>query len=263
MHLELYSGAGNRFLLFEDDGRERDWPRLARGLCALAAFPEGPADGLLVVDRGCTPARMTSYNPDGTLPEACGNGLRCIAWHLLRTGSPSPLRVMAVAGERWAELIHSDGPVAELFTSMGEALVEPLSSGLPAVPGLLGAHAVHVGNPHAVLRVEDERDLELGGPSAALSAHPAFPGGVNVGFLALRDGGWHLRVHERGVGETDGCGTGAVAAAATLSDLGQAEAVIRMPGGPLRVRRDRTGELCLAGGAVWLGPLECEEPWAT
>jgi diaminopimelate epimerase len=255
LRLELYSGAGNRFLLAEEDGSGRDWARLARERCAEAVFDGARPDGLLVVDRGGVLPRMTSYNPDGTLPEACGNGLRCIAWHLLRTGAASPLRIAAVAGERRAELVRADGAVAELFTSMGEALVEPLLEGLPPVPGLLGAHAVHVGNPHAVLRVEDERALELEEPARRLAGHPAFPRGVNVGFLARREGRWHLRVHERGVGETEGCGTGVTAAVATLLAPGDGELEVVMRGGPLRVRREADGSLALAGEARWHGGL--------
>ena len=256
MRVELYSGAGNRFLLVEDDGAGRDWAALARERCPEPRFVEGGADGLLVVDRRGELPRMTSFNPDGTLPEACGNGLRCIAWHLLRTGSPSPLRIAAVAGERSAELVQADGDAALLFTTMGEALVEPLLEGLPPVPGLLGAHAVHVGNPHAVLLVEDERPLELAAPSRELARHPAFPRGVNVSFLARREGRWHLRVHERGVGETAGCGTGATAVAATLLDPSGGEVVVHMRGGPLRVRREPGGDLSLAGEARWLGTVE-------
>jgi diaminopimelate epimerase len=112
--------------------------------------------------------------------------------------------------------------------------------------------AVSIGNPHAVLRVEDVTTAPVERIGRALQSSPHFPRRVNVGFMQILDAAHiRLRVYERGVGETLACGTGACAAVAVGRDLGLlgAEVRVHVPGGTLSVHWDREGE------AVWLtGP---------
>ena len=256
MRLELYAGAGNRFALAEAPGVEPTWAELAREVCARELFGEARPDGLLVVReaRGHDP-RMEIYNADGSRPEACGNGLRCVAWHLVRTGREGGARVDTDAGVRRFELLEARGEVAEMYVEMGEARVHGISAPLPVVPGLVAAHRVNVGNPHCVLRVEDERVDGLAELGRWMQSHPDFPEGVNVGLLSWRNGAWHLRVFERGVGETEACGTGACAAVASLVlPAGTTEIVMR--GGTLHVRQDEGGALHLSGEACHHGWVE-------
>jgi len=254
--LELYAGAGNRFALAQASGDEPTWAELARELCARELFGEARPDGLLVVReaRGSDP-RMEIYNADGSRPEACGNGLRCVAWHLVRTGHGGGARVDTDAGVRRFELLEARGDAAEMYVEMGEARVQDTSASLPVVPGLVAAHRVHVGNPHCVLRVDDERLDGLAELGRRMQSHPDFPEGVNVGLLARRDEAWRLRVFERGVGETEACGTGACAAVASLAlPAGTTEIVMR--GGILRVRQEEDGALHLSGEARHHGSVE-------
>ncbi len=260
MQVELYSGADNRFLLVQASVEARgDWPAVARAWCAKPCFEGERPDGLLVLDTSGDAPRMIVLNADGSRPEACGNGLRCVAWHLLRGAAAPEVVVETDAGARRVRLVESAGDEARLFASMGTARIHALPSEFPAAARASSAHAVDVGNPHCVLRVDDERAADVDGLGAALQRSAEFPNGVNVGFLARRDDAWHLRVFERGVGETAACGTGACAAAATIANE-PGETTIHMRGGPLVVRRRADGEVELFGPARRCGGLELEAP---
>lgn len=262
MRVELYSGADNRFLLVEElESARRDWAAAARVWCAAPHVDGARSDGLLVLDRRGPVPTLVIYNADGSRPEACGNGLRCVAWHLLRAREATEVVVATDAGQRRVRLVEAAGDEARLFASMGTARAEPLTLEGAQSLGVASAHAVDVGNPHCVLRVEDERDADVDGLGAALQRHTAFPRGVNVGFLAHREGRWNLRVFERGVGETAACGTGACAAAATIA-TGAGETTLYMRGGPLVVRRRADGEVELFGPARWCGAQELSAPSA-
>lgn len=280
-NLAYVSGADNRFVLIDATGaassRTSDasatpldafTPELpsdlaahARELCARPG-PDGRAwDGVLLL----TPAasadahvRLEIRNRDGSRPEACGNGLRCAAWYLIRAGivAGEHARIETDAGVREVRLVErlANGRAALLLGSMGPARAFDPDPPVALEEGERAALAFDLGNPHLILRVTDERLADVARRGAALQAHPAFPHGVNVGFLATRGGRHHLRVFERGVGETAACGTNTCAAAACLSlreDL-QLPLDIHLPGGPLRVERE--GEELLL-----LGPAEIQD----
>ena len=110
---------------------------------------------------------------------------------------------------------------------------------------------VDMGNPHCVLFVDDERTAPVAEVGPLLQRHPRFPQGTNVEFLARRDGEHHLRVWERGVGETLACGSGACAAVAVLRRRDRLDAAVRveLPGGTLQVEWQGPGH------PVWMsGP---------
>lgn len=257
---QLFSGARNRFLVLPEEEGDVRWGRLAPGLCARGLFDDKSADGLLLIDPtgSVTDARMTLWNADGSRPEACGNGLRCVAWWLFRSGSMGPRRIATDSGVREVEVIETRGDRdrARVWAQMGRAELFPLSAPLPGPGAELSAVGVRIGNPHCVLLVPDERYAAVEELGRALQTHPDFPEGVNVGFLARRDGRWFLRVHERGVGETEACGTGACAAAAVIGEEGGTE--IEMPGGVLEIRSARGGMIELLGDAVFHGEVELE-----
>lgn len=270
------SGAGNRFLLL--DGILGQLPSDPEGF-AREACTEREADspstflpeGVLLLDRDPDgELRMVVHNADGTRPEACGNGLRCLAWYALQEGHAQgpTFTVITDAGTRGVRARHDDGGalVVEVglgrATRLGEHLLElPGESSTEKVPAV----AVRLGNPHLVLWRDtlDDRELERWGP---LLEHDArFPGGTNVEFAVPVEGGLRARVWERGVGETAACGTGAGAVAVAAAWRGSADfpITVTLPGGALCVDRspllagegesDRGGE---DGGELWLaGPV--------
>lgn len=214
-------------------------------------------------------ARMLIYNADGSRPEACGNGLRCVAWHLARERGGQRFVIETDAGLRSAEVLHRAGELAHVRASMGVATARPLgvysvgafSLEAPSLEqgGALSATRVDLGNPHCILELPDERAADVSGLGRSLQDHPEFPQGVNVGFLATRGGEARLRTFERGVGETRACGTNACAAAFVLSRRdGQPVHEIQMPGGVLRVHCPPVGEVELEGPTRFLGALTLE-----
>lgn len=262
----LVSGAENRFLLFDLRAVEppEDPAALARRRCAMPVRGGARPDGCLLLHPDATgrAVRLEIRNRDGSRPEACGNGLRAAALFVFEergARAGDSLVIATDAGPREVRLVAREGPgAARLAAELGAAEVfaphpvPPLETG----EGLLGA--VRLGNPHLVLAVEDERAVDVDRRGRELQRIPAFPGGVNVGFLARRGGAPRLRVFERGVGETRACGTGAGAAAALLFARGEARAPLEvlLPGGALSVALGRRGELVLEGPARIEGRAE-------
>ncbi|MFO1377079.1 MAG: diaminopimelate epimerase [Steroidobacteraceae bacterium] len=203
------------------------------------------------------------FNADGLEVEQCGNGARCVASlvHRRLELPPGEFLMDSPAGRIRAR-VRDDGLVS---VAMGEPDFTPTS--LPfeaATPAdrydldVAGAAvqigAVSIGNPHAVLRVEAVATAPLERFGAAIEHHPRFPKRTNVEFMEVVDRGRiRLRVHERGVGETRACGTGACGAVAVGRRWGllDAEVAVELPGGHLIVAWPGPGE------PIWLtGPAE-------
>ncbi len=240
-------GAGNDFMVVRwpegtplpDASRVRRWAdrRLGVGF-----------DSLLVVLPGESPETAASYrvfNADGNEAEQCGNGARCIA-RLVAGDTPGPLELASRGGVVRAEVLSGGRVRIEL----GEPDFRPESLPFNAAGGESDPYrrvvadsevefgVVSLGNPHAVIEVDSVDSAAVGILGAALSTHPDFPRGVNVGFVQVDSPeSVRLRVYERGVGETLACGTGAAAAAAVGRRRGRlAETVaVHLPGGTLSV----------------------------
>jgi diaminopimelate epimerase len=201
------------------------------------------ADGVLVVSRG-EPIRMDYWNADGSPAEMCGNGLRCVARYVYDKGwaMDRNFAIQTPVGVRAVRVLE-DGVEVQL--------------GSPSVIGHTTIddqryHLIDVGNPHAVVIVDDPGTADVAGVGAALQADTEqFPDGTNVEFARVRDGGVQMRVWERGIGETPACGSGMVAAAfvATKTDKLEGRISVEVPGG--------VGHVELRDGSAWLsGPAE-------
>jgi diaminopimelate epimerase len=180
-------------------------------------------DGILqVTARGEDWVEIVIWNPDGSTAELSGNGTRIAARWLAGETCAAVVRVRVGPREVVARMLAGD----DVEQDMGEVVVHERER----VAGI-EVTAVSVGNPHAVVE-GDPDDLPLIGP--LLETHPRYPNRTNV-QVARRDepGEITARVWERGAGETASSGTSAVAVAAAL---GHEDAVVRFPGGPLRVR---------------------------
>jgi diaminopimelate epimerase len=247
-------GTENDFVLLPDlDDRLDLTPAQVAAICDRRSGIG--ADGLLRIVRdstGAAPWFMDYRNADGSVVEMCGNGIRVFARYLVDAGldDPGQLSINTRDGVKRV-CVGVDGDVTvdmgvARFSGPDELTVAVGDSVWPAT-------AVDVGNPHAVAFVDslsDAGDLLL--PPVV---DPAFPNGVNVEFV-VREGERHLamRVHERGVGETRSCGTGACAvmvAAARLDGAAPASSyVVDVPGGRLTVATRADGHIELAGPAV-------------
>ncbi len=260
-------GTGNDFVVLPDHGGRLDLTaELVRALCDRHRGLG--ADGVLrVVRQGDGRWFLDYHNADGSLAEMCGNGVRVYARYLADAGlveEGEPLVLATRAGDRRVRFL----PGGDVAVGMGRA-----TFGQDVDVEVAGrrrrAAAVDLGNPHAVVLLDPEESLDLVGspfPAPAWAPAAAFPQGVNV-EVVVRQGPGRLamRVHERGVGETLSCGTGACAAAVATGRAdgqhGASRWEVAVPGGVVVVSRDDDGEIELAGPAVLVAEGELREDW--
>ncbi len=203
---------------------------------------------------------MDYRNADGSVAEMCGNGIRLYARYLVDAGLAEPGR-LAVATRDGIRQV-SLGPTGDVTVEMG--LAKMLGTATAVIGGQpYDGTRVDMGNPHLVCLVDGPLDgYDLTAPPAV--DPDAFPEGGNVELVSVR-GDRHLamRVHERGVGETRSCGTGACAAAAAMAQATAAadgEWTVDVPGGRLVVTLD-ADQVRLAGPAVMVAGGVLDEAW--
>jgi diaminopimelate epimerase len=231
-------GLGNDFLVFDAAANTHLEPRLLR---ALADRHTGVGfDQALMMETPKDPNSRVFYrvfNSDGTEVEQCGNGARCIA-ALLYSRAPElgrELRMGSPGGTVHAR-VRDDGMVS---VDMGVPVFDPALTSPLSVDGVsVEVSVLTLGNPHAVLLVEDVKNAQVERFGPSIERHPRFPNRTNVGFMQIIDRGHILlRVFERGAGETLACGTGACAAVAAGCRLGLLDGDVRvdLPGGTAMV----------------------------
>jgi diaminopimelate epimerase len=268
MHFSKMHGAGNDFVVLDlRDGTAAPSPSLSRAL-ADRHYGVG-CDQILTIEPPRSEQAIASYriwNADGSQAQQCGNGARCIAAWLVRDGAAR------------ADSFTLDSPTGTHGVTRlpGDryAIAMGVPQFAPQVVPLLGYHdaqdeyaldldgssvhfgAASMGNPHALVEVNDiaMAPVETLGP--ALQADAAFPQSVNVGFAEVdaRDR-IRLRVYERGAGETLACGSGACAAAAILMRRGRVdrEITVSLPGGDLQIAwPDDSASIVMAGPVAFV-----------
>lgn len=213
---------------------------------------------------------MDYRNADGSIAEMCGNGIRVFA-HVLAAQGLETAREFDVATRAGIKriVIHDltgDGPHgparAEVQVGMGHVEVTGVSTARMGDFDFAGL-GVDVGNPHLAAVIPGLSPDELAGMEFVQPAfdHDFFPAGVNVEILTeMTDGAVHMRVWERGVGETRSCGTGTVAAArAALADAGieNGSVTVNVPGGTLTIDIEG-GKATMTGPSVIVGRGEVE-----
>jgi diaminopimelate epimerase len=280
MKLAKWQGLGNDYLIIEESALPMPLIGQAIGLLCDRHLGVG-ADGILLHCRptGSVPgavARMRVFNPDGGEPEMCGNGIRIFARYLARLGAMEPEFIVETLAGPIKPRILTDGTVR---VDMGRArfvsanidsarLAGASRDGGPVGARRDGASAgaspgedivdatleadgcsyrftfVDVGNPHCVIVVDDPAVFDVARVGAIIERHPLFPNRVNVEFVRVEaDGAVRMRVWERGVGETQACGTGATAVGAACVRLGLAASpvLVRLLGGDLIIEVDDGG----------------------
>ena len=254
MHLTKHHGLGNDFLVLLDlDHTTPIDEDIARAVCDRHRGVG--ADGLIRVTEGSRhPFRMELRNEDGSRAEMSGNGISCLAQALTLAGH-APHGIVQVdtdAGERTVEVVAAEGPRHHrMRVAMGSPAIKGAREEWLS-PQVLRAVEVDVGNPHVVLHVPDPRDApDLEGIGRAVN--DSTPGGTNVELVSPGDdGAIVMSVYERGVGPTEACGTGAVAAAVAANAWGLAGATVRVvqPGGPVTVELGAVAHLTVPVVAV-------------
>ncbi|MGE5371855.1 MAG: diaminopimelate epimerase [Solirubrobacterales bacterium] len=251
MKITKMHGLGNDFVVTHESElpASEQWADLAVALCDRH-FGIG-ADGLIVVG----PAEgydmyMRIFNSDGSEPEMCGNGIRCVAKYAWERGlvKNNPIRVKTLAGLILPEVIVENGVVTSVRVDMGQPILEAAAipvqvQSSPVVASKITVDgsefeftAVSMGNPHCVIFVDSLKDEPARTHGPKIEVHPLFPKKTNVEFVeVLGQEEMIMNVWERGAGETLACGTGTCATlvAAVLNGKTGRKATVHLKGGDL------------------------------
>ncbi|MBW3624025.1 MAG: diaminopimelate epimerase [Armatimonadetes bacterium] len=274
-------GLGNDFIVvnnLEEKLPEDRLPELARKWCDRH-FGVG-ADGLMLVDPSKTANfRMRIFNPDGSEPQMCGNGIRCFAKYVYdrRLHADPFVKVETLAGVLGLKLTVNNKKVEQVRVDMGEPILDRklipmrgegpspvINEKLQAAGRKFDITCVSMGNPHCVIFVEnvDAFPVEKIGPE--IENHKTFPQRTNVEFIEpLSREALKMRVWERGAGITLACGTGACAAAvaAALTNRTGRSVTVKLPGGDLFIEWTGDNRIYMTGPAeeAYEGEIDLQE----
>lgn len=250
-----YQGLGNDFILVDNRGQTA--PQLTPAQAAQACdrhFGIG-ADGVIFLLPGESGADYTMriYNSDGSEPEMCGNGIRCLARFIADLEGKATSEVQAYAIHTLAGLItpevQRDGQIRvnmgsprllaqEIPTTLAAPKEKVVNASLDVAGQSWAVTCVSMGNPHCITFVEDVGAIALTQIGPQFEHHAAFPKRTNTEFIeVVRPDYLKMRVWERGAGITLACGTGACASlvAGVLTGHCANAATVELPGGPLYI----------------------------
>jgi len=262
------NGLGNEIVMVDLRGSGR--VLAAAEARAIAARPASRFDQMMVLHDAKvagTEAYVRIYNSDGSEAEACGNGMRCIAWRVAEKTGRKALKFETKAGVLDVTVDSIDRitvdmgtpkfgwrdiPLAEAFhdTRAIELQIGPIDK-----PILHSPSVVNIGNPHAVFWVADVDAHDLGRIGPMLENHPIFPERANISLAHITSrNGITLRVWERGAGLTKACGSAACAATvcAARKMLTERAVTVTLPGGPLDIEWRADDRILMTG------PVELE-----
>ena len=214
------------------------------------------SDGLIMIcPSEVADCKMVMYNSDGSQSQMCGNGVRCVGKYIHDKGltNKTTVTVETLGGIKVLELHLKDGQVDTITVDMGEPVLEPkkipvnsekdrfVEETVTVGEKNYSVTAVSMGNPHAIVYVDDTDSLELPKIGPAFEHHNIFPERTNTEFIQVIDRRTlKMRVWERGAGETLACGTGACASlvASVLTGKSERKATLKLLGGDLEIEWD-------------------------
>lgn len=271
-------GCGNDYI-YVDGSKEmipaKDKPELVKRL-SDRHFGIG-GDGVIFINPSEeADFEMEMYNMDGTRAEMCGNGIRCVAKFVYDKGltNQKKISIVSCGKVKYLELNVENGKVSTVKVNMGSPILkasdipvisdgeEVISERIEVGEEIYEMTCVSMGNPHAVVFVEDVASLPIEKIGPLFENHVRFPKRVNTEFVKVLDSETiEMRVWERGTGETLACGTGACAsvAACILNGLTGEQVTVKLLGGNLQIRWDRSENLLyMTGPAVTVFEGEIE-----
>lgn len=258
MKFTKMQGCGNDYVYincFENDIDISNPSELAKKL-SDRRFGIG-SDGLILIQRSqVASCRMDIYNSDGSRAEMCGNGIRCVAKYIYENGieRKTEFLIETLGGIKSVSLLLDHDRVEKVKVDMGSPILESsqipvLSNEKTYIDELVVINksdfyltCVSMGNPHAVVFVDDLSKIDVKDIGEKIENHEIFPKRTNVEFIQVIDRSTiEMRVWERGSGETLACGTGACAAvvAGVLNNRTSDEVTVRLLGGVLEINYDR------------------------
>ncbi len=229
------------------------------------------SDGLILIcPSDVADFRMAMYNADGSEGKMCGNGVRCIAKYVYEYGLTDKKKISleTKSGIKYLDMDIEDGKVQMVKVDMGAPILKPaeipvktdssmdsfINQPLDVDGNTFMVTCVSMGNPHAVVFVDDTKSLDIRKYGPVFETHPAFPEQVNTEFVqVISRNEINMRVWERGSGETLACGTGTCASvvACVLNGKTDEKVTVHLLGGDLFIEYNRDN------GTVWMtGPAE-------
>ena len=245
--------------------RERDLPKVARYL-SNRHFGIG-GDGIILVEKSnIADFKMRIFNSDGSEAEMCGNGIRCFGKYVYEKGliEKENINIETLAGIKKVKLIkNNDNKIEKIEVNMGIPRIymkidlKILDKNLKIIP-------ISMGNPHAVIFVDNIEKIDIDKYGPAIENNKYFPRKTNVEFVEILDRNLvKMRVWERGAKETYACGTGACAAvvAGNVNNLNKKQVKVLLKGGELEISWNKeTKEIYMTGIAtkVFEGKIRLE-----
>ena len=273
-------GCGNDYV-YVDGAKEqipaKDKPELVRKL-SDRHFGIG-GDGVIFINPSDeADFEMEMYNMDGSRSEMCGNGIRCVAKFVYDKGLTDKEHISIISGGKvkYIDLNIENEKVSTVKVNMGEPILKAadipvvtdnpegsvIAENIEVAGNAYKMTCVSMGNPHAVVFMEDVANLEIEKIGPLFENHQRFPRRTNTEFVKVIDrNNVEMRVWERGTGETLACGTGtcATVVACVLNNLTEDEVNVKVLGGLIKVKWDREANLVYMTGpaaTVFEGEIE-------
>ncbi|MBR5317146.1 MAG: diaminopimelate epimerase [Lachnospiraceae bacterium] len=273
-------GAGNDYVYingFTEKIAQEDKPEWVRKV-SDRHFGIGSDGAIFINPSEVADFEMEMYNADGTRSEMCGNGIRCVGKYVYDKGLTDKERISVVsAGKvKYLDLTIENGKAVQIKVNMGEPILKakqvPVVSDseevideliyISEVEASYNMTCVSMGNPHAVVFIDDVENLQIEKIGPYFENHCRFPNRTNTEFVKVLDrNNVQMRVWERGTGETLACGTGccATAVACILNGLTDEEVTVHVLGGKIKILWDRESNLVYMTGpaeTVFEGEIE-------
>ena len=256
MKFTKMEGLGNDYIYVNCFQEKVEQPQKLASQYSDRHFGIGSDGLILIMPSEVADFRMDMYNSDGSQAEMCGNGIRCVGKYVYDYGltQKTQITVETLAGIKTLNLHVERGKVKLVTVDMGSPILQssliPVVSEKPEVVNepitvaetVYQVTCVSMGNPHAVVFVDNVKELPLETIGPKFEHHAWFPRRINTEFVeVLNPHEVNMRVWERGAGETLACGTGACASAVAciLNHMTENEITLHLVGGDLRVQWDR------------------------
>ena len=263
-------GCGNDYVYVNCMDKLIDNPEKVSQYISDRHFGIGSDGLILICPSDVADFRMAMYNADGSEGKMCGNGVRCIAKYVYEYGLTDKKKISleTKSGIKYLDMDIEDGKVQMVKVDMGAPILKPaeipvktdssmdsfINQPLDVDGNTFMVTCVSMGNPHAVVFVDDTKSLDIIKYGPVFETHPAFPEQVNTEFVqVISRNEINMRVWERGSGETLACGTGTCASvvACVLNGKTDEKVTVHLLGGDLFIEYNRDN------GTVWMtGPAE-------
>ncbi len=261
-------GIGNDYIYIDCFKENIKNPEALAKVMSPRHFSVGADGVILICPSLVADAKMRMFNLDGSEGKMCGNGIRCVAKYVYDSGiaKKDTLTIETLSGIKEIKVFAENGVAKTLTVNMGKPILKPKE--IPVIfdgekminsPSVINGKeynitAVSMGNPHAVIFVDDTDRLDFQNEGHFFEENPLFPEGVNTEFVKVIDEKTlQMRVYERGSGETFACGTGACATvvAAVLNGFCEkdTEITVKLLGGDLYITYNSDGFVYMRGAA--------------